>query len=176
MRKAWIGLWLIVVFLSPCGDLFAEQALSLGYGFAAYNLDRHMGKIEGGDYYDFFRLAYLYEKPVHKNRLAFVAEPFASYVNRPTDGAEWGLSLNLRYYPFRDDKDGFYMTAGPGMAYTTIGFHEQGTHLLFIVQGGVGYRYKNFFIEDTCRHYSNGGTAHPNWSVNTNIVSIGFYF
>ncbi len=62
------------------------------------------------------------------------------------------------------------------MAYTSIGFKEQGTHLLFILQGGVGYRYKSFFVEDRVRHYSNGGTARPNWSVNSNILSIGTNF
>ena len=68
------------------------------------------------------------------------------------------------------------MTAGPGMAYTTVGFQEQGTHLLFILQGGVGYRYKNFFVEDMIRHYTNAGIATPDSSVNSNILSVGTFW
>jgi hypothetical protein len=59
------------------------------------------------------------------------------------------------------------------MAYTTIGFKEQGTRLLFILEGGVGYKFKNFYVEDRLCHYSNAGTARPNWSVNANILSLG---
>ncbi len=178
MRKiGYISLFLAVCMLAPLASACAENALSIGYGFAAFNTERHIGKIEGGDYYDFFQMAYLYERPFSYRKLALVAEPFAAYVQRPNSGADIGFSLGLRYYPFRADKEGgFFVSAGPGIAYTTIGFKEQGTHLLFILQGGIGYRYKNLFLENRVRHFSNGGTAKPNWSVNANVLIFGVYF
>ena len=68
------------------------------------------------------------------------------------------------------------MTAGVGVAYTTIAFEEQGTHFLFILQAGLGLRYENFFIENRLRHYSNGGTESPNRSVHASIMTFGYYF
>jgi hypothetical protein len=175
-RKVGIYLGLIILFLSSTAVLRAEQALSLGYGIAAFNTEKHVGRLGGGNYYDFIRGAYLYEKPLLEKKLSLAIEPFGSYVNRPTAGAEGGLGVGLMYYPFRKGNDGFFISGGPGIAYTSVQFQEQGTHLLFIVQGGFGYRYKDFFIENRIRHYSNGGTVRPNWSVNSNILSIGFYY
>jgi hypothetical protein len=162
-----------VLLVGPVSGWSADHGFSLGYGIAAFNKERSFGKLEGNRSYSFIQATYIYEKPFSAKELAFLFEPFAAYVAKPTDGLDVGLDLGLKYYPFRTDHGGFYMTAGPGMAYTTVGFKEQGTHLLFILQGGVGYRYKSFFIEDRVRHYSNGGTASPNWSVNSNILSLG---
>jgi hypothetical protein len=167
---------LTIIFLTSATALHAEQAFSLGYGIAAFNTDKHVGRLDGSNYYDFIRGAYLCERPLLEKRLSLAIEPFGSYVNRPTSGAEGGLGVGLMYYPFRKGYDGFFIFGGPGLAYTSIQFQEQGTHLLFIVQGGFGYRYKDFFIENRIRHYSNGSTARPNWSVNSNILSIGFYY
>lgn len=167
---------LFTICVAPFSALCAEHAVSIGYGLAAFNDERSLGKIEGGRYYDFVQAVYIYERPLSLRGLAFVLEPFAAYVNRPNSGVDAGLDMGLKYYPFRTDKGGFYITAGPGIAYTTTGFKEQGTHLLFILQGGIGYRYHKFFIENRFRHYSNGGTAKPNWSVNADIISIGMYF
>jgi hypothetical protein len=154
----------------------ADRGVSLGFGFAAFNPGRSVGNIEGGRPYNFVQVVYVYEKPLSIRELAFIAEPFASYVNKPASGFDLGFDLGLKYYPFSVDRQGFYLTAGPGASYTTIGLKEQGTHMLFLLQGGVGYRYKNFFIEDRFRHYSNGGTANPNWSVHTNTFSVGTLF
>jgi len=151
----------------------ADSGFSIGYGIAAFNREKPFGDVEGDRPYDFIQATYIYEKPFSPKELALLIEPFASYVVKPADGVDLGLDLGLKYYPFNIDRRGFYLTAGPGMAYTSIGFKEQGTHLLFILQGGVGYRYKSLFIEDRFRHYSNGGTASPNWSVNSNILSVG---
>jgi hypothetical protein len=175
-RKLGIYMGLTILFLTSATVLHAEQALSLGYGMALYNTEKHLGRLEGGNYYDFIRGAYLYERPLLEKRLSLAIEPFGSYVNRPASGAEGGLGVGLMYYPFRRGDDGFFISGGPGLAYTSIHFQEQGTHLLFIVQGGFGYRYKNFFVENRIRHYSNASTARPNWSVNSNILSIGFYY
>ena len=155
----------------------ADTGLSIGYGFAAFNLQKHTGKIEGGKYYDFFQLTYLYERPCRDYRqLALFFEPFAAYINRPNDGVDVGLYAGLKWYPTDHANKGFFVTAGTGMVYTTTGFKEQGTHLNFTLEAGIGYRFKRFFIEDRVRHYSNGRTAWPNRSVQANILSVGYYF
>ncbi len=159
--------------LAPALSFAGDHGFSLGFGFGAFNKGKTTGKVEGDRPYNFIQAMYVYEKPLSPKELAVLGEPFGAYVNRPEPGFDLGLDFGLRYYPFTTDRSGLYLTAGPGMAYTTIGFKEQGTHLLFILEGGLGYRYKNFFIEDTIRHYSNAGTASPNWSVNANIFSIG---
>jgi hypothetical protein len=82
----------------------------------------------------------------------------------------------LRYYLSVSAKSSFFFDLGTGDAYTSIHFKEQGTHWLFILQGGLGLKWRNFFIEDRFRHYSNAGTAHPNGQVNANIISIGIFF
>lgn len=176
-RKQAILISLITLLLYPAAALPGEQALSPGYGFAAYNLDKQIGKIEGGKYLDLIRGAYLYERPVHREKVSFLVESYAAHFNRPAESiAESGLGASLRYYPVRTDEGGFFLFGGPGIAYTTIGFKEEGSQLLFIMQGGIGYRYKSFFIEDRIRHYPTGGAANPNRPVSSNILSIGFYY
>jgi hypothetical protein len=165
-----------VLFLAPSMAFCGDHGPSLGYGFGFFNKGKPTGKVEGDRPYNFIQAVYVYEQPLSIKELAFLAEPFSAYVNQPDTGFDLGLTLGLKYYPLLRETGGLYLTAGPGMAYTTIGFKEQGTHLLFILQGGVGYKYKNFFVEDRFRHYSNGGTARPNWSVNANIFSIGGNF
>jgi len=150
-----------------------ENGFSLGYGFAAFNQGRSGGKIEGGKDYNFVQATYLFEKPFSWKELALLVEPFSSYVANPTSGVDLGVGVGLKYYPARTDKGGIYFMGGTGMAYSTIGFQEQGTHLFFIGQGGIGFRYGNFFIEDRFRHYSNGGTARPNWSVRSKVSADG---
>ncbi|MGD0231408.1 MAG: acyloxyacyl hydrolase [Syntrophorhabdales bacterium] len=177
MKGFFVACLLLIVLLGvPVDGSCGENGFSLGYGFAAYNEGRSGGKIEGGKPYNFVQAVYVYEKPFSSKELALLVEPFTAYVNQPNTGVDLGVGLGLKYYPLRTEKGGFYLTAGTGMAYTSIGFQEQGTHLLFILQGGIGYRYGNLFVEDRFRHYSNGGTASPNWSINANIISIGTHF
>ena len=152
----------------------SENNLSVGYGFALWSQEHGVGKIAEGQY-DFIQASYFYERPLSP-RWLIQAGPFLAYVNRPTDGVDVGVNLGIKVYPFSPDRSGFFFTAGTGGAYSTIDFREQATHAFFILQGSVGYRYKQFFIEDRYRHYSNGGTASPNRSVNANIISIGMYF
>ncbi len=176
--KATVCLCAIVVsllFISG-GTVRGENAFSLGYGFAAWNQGKSTGNIEGGKRYNFEQAKYLYERPILWTGLALMVEPFASYVSNPNAGTDFGVGVGFKYYPFQTHKDGFYLMGGSGMAYSTIGFQEQGTHLFFIGQGGIGYRSGRFFIENRFRHFSNGGTARPNWSVNTNIIAVGMYF
>ena len=176
MKAAFLGCVLAAALLMFAGEgLCGEDGLSLGFGFAAFNKGKATGKVEGDKSYDFVQAKYLYERPFQWKGLALLVEPFASYVGNPATGTDVGVGIGLKYYPLTAG-EGLYIMGGSGMAYSTIGFHEQGTHLFFIVQGGVGYRFGRFFIEDRFRHYSNGGTAAPNWSVNANIISVGTYF
>jgi hypothetical protein len=164
----------ILLAMLPCSAWSAEHALSVGYGFAYLSNGHPPGEVEQGNY-DFFQGAYLYEHPLSA-RWAVLVEPFVAYVNRPVDGVDVGCNLGLKVYPFTQDRSGLFFTMGTGAAYTSVNFSEQGTHLLFILQGSLGYRYKNYFIEDRWRHYSNGNTASPNRSINANIVVVGMYF
>lgn len=152
----------------------AERAVTVGYGFGALN-DEQIQRTEGGRCYDFFQVSYLYEKPWHHPKVAVILEPFTAYVNHPESGVDIGFNGGIKWYPF-DSGTGLYLSPQVGMAYTTIKFKEQGTHLLFILQAALGFRYKNLFIEDRFRHYSNGSTASPNRSVHANIVVAGMYF
>ncbi|MGD9576956.1 MAG: acyloxyacyl hydrolase [Syntrophorhabdus sp.] len=68
------------------------------------------------------------------------------------------------------------MNLGGGSAYTSINFKEQGTHFLFILHAGLGYKWNDFFGENRFKHYSNGSTATPNRSINANIIMVGMYF
>ncbi|MBP1730954.1 MAG: hypothetical protein H6Q55_1383 [Deltaproteobacteria bacterium] len=174
MRLRWlpVACALMVVLSFPAWS--AEHALSVGYGFALWSSDSGIGKIEEGDY-TFMQAAYTYEHPLSARWLVLV-EPFIAYVNRPVNGVDVGFNLGLKVYPFTEDRSGFFFGMGTGAAYTSVDFVEQGTHLLFILQGSFGYRYKNYFIENRWRHYSNGNTAHPNRSINANIIVLGMYF
>ncbi len=167
---------LMALFLAPMLAFAGDHGLSLGFGFGAFNRGKTTGKVEGNRPYNFIQAMYVYEKPFSLRELSLLVEPFGAYVNKPATGFDLGFDLGLRYNLLTTDNSGLYLTAGPGLAYTTIGFKEQGTHFLFILEGGLGYKYRDFFIEDRFRHYSNGGTARPNWSVNANILSIGALF
>lgn len=175
MKRLLMGLILVVCAAAPAYAV--EQAMSVGYGFGALNPGLHLGRIEGGRNYDFFQITYLVERPCTDHLpLAVFIEPFVSYVNRPNAGVDFGFFTGLKYCLQGADKKGFYFTGGTGMVYTTIGFKEQGTHLDFTLEAGVGYRYGRFFIEDRLRHYSNGAMASPNRSVDANVLSVGLYF
>jgi hypothetical protein len=166
---------MIVAALTLPHSLWAsENALSIGYGFALYSQGHRIGRIAEGTY-NFVQASYSYERPLSQKWL-MEAGPFLSYVMNPADGVDVGVNLGVKVYPFSRDHSGFFLTVGTGGAYSSIAFREQGTHSLFILQGSIGYRYKNFFIEDRFRHYSNGGTAWPNQSINANIINVGMYF
>ncbi len=152
----------------------AENNLSVGYGFALWSQQHSLGRIEEGNY-NFFQAAYSYEMPLSQKWLVQVG-PYLSYVMNPTDGIDVGVNLGLKVYPFTTDRSGFFFTAGTGGAYSTIKYAEQAAHEFFILQGSIGYRYKNYFIEDRYRHYSNAGLSSPNRSINANIISVGMYF
>ncbi len=153
-----------------------QQGLSIGYGFGLlnYSLDYGHLKDTGGNY-DFAQFTYIYEKNL-TGTINLLLEPFVAVINRPQSGLDTGLGLSGKYYFGKKNHEGLFITMGSGAAYTSVGFEEQGTHLLFILQGGIGYQWKHFYVENRFRHYSNGGTASPNRSVNANIVNVGWFF
>lgn len=160
------GILFIFCILLPQNCYAQNNSFYLGYGFGITKL----GKIEGDRSYNFFQAAYSHEFPIIKD-FFLVGEPFLAFLNEPEKGMDIGLGLFFRYYL----KDLFFSLGGGG-AYTSVHFQEQTHHYLFILQGGIGYKWKNFFIEDRFRHYSNAGLASPNHSVNANILSIGILF
>jgi hypothetical protein len=177
-KSVWCLLLSSLLLISLCPltkGYAAEQGLSVGYGFAALNERTGTGIVEGGKYYDFFQFAYLYEMPFWST-VSAVIEPFAASINRPESGFDGGFDVLGRWYPCNVGASRLFVDLGAGIAYTTIKFEEQGTHLMGVLAGGIGLRYKQFFVEDRLRHYSNGGTASPNRSVDANIVSVGMYF
>lgn len=179
MKTATRGmlLSLVMCIFFPLAVSGADHGISVGYGIAAFNLHKHTGRIEGSRIYDFFQFTYLYERPCRDySQIALFAEPFVAYVNRPSEGIDFGFYAGLKWYPIDHQNKGLFFTAGTGMAYTTTGFKEQGTHLMFTLEAGVGYRFERFFVEDRVRHYSNGKTASPNRSVNANVITVGIYF
>jgi hypothetical protein len=179
-RMIQVTLVVLCLFLTCCifsGKAICwDKAASVGYGFAAYNQERHLGKVEGGSYYDFLLFTLIFERSLSSSSLNLLVEPFIAYVNRPNSGADVGFDVGLKYYFSGSEREGFYITIGAGAAYTTISFKEQGTHVQGVLTGGVGFRHKNLFVENRFRHYSNGHTAYPNWSINTNILTVGTYF
>jgi hypothetical protein len=168
----FIGLF---VLFSPCAVLADQQEISVGYGLATFNKGAGLGHLHEDDYYDFAQVAYGYEKTL-SGKFNVLIEPFVAIVNRPTSGLDGGLTVNARYYFGERNHRGFFATVGAGGAYTSVAFEEQGTHGLFILQGGIGYKWERLFLEGRFKHYSNGGLASPNQSVNASIVSIGFAF
>ena len=142
--KVFAVLCTFVAGLSVLADrgICGENAFSVGYGFAAFNLQRQTGKLEGGKRYDFEWYRTHTKDPFYGKGWSCWSW-YAAYVQDPTNGTDFGVGIGFKYYPFNKDKnDGFFMTAGTGMAYSTIGFEEQGTHLFFIGQGGLNLPFR----------------------------------
>jgi hypothetical protein len=166
---------MVICFSFLFAHASAEQSISVGYGFGLFNQHGTSNQLDGGDTYDFIQAMYSYERPVTQ-RFSVLVEPFVAFVNRPTDGFEGGVYASGRYYIINSSPTRLYVSLGGGLAYTSVAFKEQGTHLLFALQGSIGVVYKGFFLENRFRHYSNGNTSSPNRSVHANIVSVGMYF
>ena len=181
-RLRWTVLILLCFLAAPAADLSAEQNISVGYGFGVANARLREGSLEDGRYYDFWQIAYSYEKAFWKDEkrwwkdIALYVTPFVAYVTSPNDGFEGGAIIGTKWYFLNRGQTRVYFDVGAGGAYSSIDFDMQKSHLVFILTGALGLTYKSFFIEDRFRHYSNGGTGSPNRSVNANIVSIGMYF
>ncbi len=164
------AVFLLFLVLLP-GISYAQQnGVSLGYGFGIFNTHGGLGEIENHRDYRFLQAAYFHEFSITR-RFFFVTEPYLAFTSRPETGTDAGLGLMFRY-----KLGNFFLSWGGGGAYTSIRFEEQGTHYLFILQAGLGYNWRNFFIENRFRHYSNGGLASPNHSINANLISVGVRF
>jgi len=160
----------------PFPAIADQQAISIGYGLAAYNNhSSDLGHVRNGDYYDFALITYSYEKLL-SGTFNLVVEPYVGIVNRPASGLDIGVTIGGRYYFGQMNYRGLFATISAGGVYTTVDFEEQGTHGLFVLQGGIGYKWEKLFVESKFRHYSNGGLASPNRSINAGIVGLGFTF
>lgn len=153
IRPSWIAFFVLLacplflcsvfIYASPA---VAEKAVSVGYGFGAWDGSR-IGHVEENRPYNYERLSYLYERPLTPS---IVLEPFLAVVNRPATGTDAGFTINAKaYLPRLSPDNRFYFIGGAGAAYTTVKFTVQGTHCLFVLQGGIGFRRGRFLIERT---------------------------
>jgi hypothetical protein len=169
-------LFVVVSFpFFPLAALADQQTISVGYGTGTLNNSAQVGHLWGNDYYDFALITYGYEKTL-SGKFNLVVEPFLGVVNRPASGVDLGFTVGGRYYFGERNHRGLFATVSGGGVYTTVKFEEQGTHDMFVLQGGLGYKWEKLFVEGKFRHYSNGGLSHPNRSVNATIVSVGYAF
>lgn len=148
-----------------------SMSISAGYGFGFLNAQAKPYRLtytEG--LYDFFHLAVARETQIWK-QICSSLEPFILYQKRPKEGIDVGLTLAGKYYIQH-----FFISVGVGLAYTTYGFKEQGTHLPFVLHVGIGYKFGKFFLENRIKHYSNAGLARPNVSINANLAVLGIHF
>ncbi len=166
---------LLLASLFPGAAMADQQSVSIGYGLGILNNDAQIGHLWYNGYYDFAQVNYGYEKQL-SGKINLLLEPFAAFINRPTAGLDVGFGLSAKYYFGSQNHRGFFVTAGTGAVYTTLNFEEQGTHGLFILQGGIGYQWKELFVESRLRHYSNAGLASPNKSVNASTFNVGYAF
>ncbi|HVN95541.1 MAG TPA: acyloxyacyl hydrolase [Syntrophorhabdaceae bacterium] len=174
MRKQIFVCACLMVFLSAPLNILAQQdGLSIGYGFGTFNNDMRGVQIRDGNY-DYGQMTFFHERRLFK-RVNWTIEPFVSYINRPTEGVDGGVSIFAKAYVDEKKKHGLFATAGGGSLYTSMGYSGQGTHLWFILQGGLGYRWDKYFVEGRFKHYSNGDTATPNRSLNSSILFVGMY-
>lgn len=169
------GMFLLFMLMFVFNCPADQQTISVGYGLGMLNNDNRVGHLWCNDYYDFGVLTYAYEKSI-TSKFNITAEPFLGYVNRPQEGIDVGLTLNAKYYFTSSTNKGLFGSIGGGGVYTTIGFKDQGTHGLFILQGSAGYAWEHLFVEAEFRHYSNSAMAHPNRSVNATLLSVGYAF
>ncbi|MCX8023213.1 MAG: acyloxyacyl hydrolase [Syntrophorhabdaceae bacterium] len=150
-----------------------ENSLSAGYGFGIFNYGL-TNKIKGG-HYEFYQVTLRHERPLYRGFYLLI-DPYVSYIRNPVEGLDIAFGLSGRYYFNQEKKNSFFLDLGVGALYSTLQYKEQSNHEFFLIQGGIGYRWDRFFIENRLRHYSNGYTATKNWAIHSNIISVGFYF
>jgi len=158
---------------SAVGYKFSENSISFGYGFGMFNYGI-TNKIMDG-HYEFYQIAYKHERPFYKG-FYLVIDPYLSYIRNPHEGFDISLGFSSRYYLNSEKKNSFFVDLGVGGVYSTLQYGEQSNHAFFLIQGGIGYRWDRFFIENILRHYSNGYTASKNRAIHSNIISIGLFF
>ncbi len=174
MKLFGVSICALSLLFLPAVASGQQNAFSFGYGFGFLNPNQHAGKIEGDRPYNFFQLAYAREIHLVK-KFFLVLEPFIAYDQQPA-GLDFGFTVLFRYRVPFPRENSLFLDVGGGGAYTTVDFREQGTHAVFNLQAGIGWKWKRFFIEDRFRHYSNGGLVSPNHSVHANIIAMGIHF
>jgi len=174
MRWGILAFFFLLVSFLPASA--QNNGISIGYGFSFLTRNEDKGEVQQDRNYNFEHLTYFHQWPLFRNGYV-VLEPFLAYVNRPESGREFGASLLFRYDLKTSDQTSLFFHLGGGGAHSTVDFEEQqGNHNFFILAGGIGFKWGNYFIENRFRHYSNGGLSIPNGSVNANIIMIGLYF
>ena len=126
--------------------------MTVGYGFGALNINKHVMRIEGGRDYDFFQTSYLYERPCHRPNVAVILEPFAAYINRPNTGVDVGFNAGIKWYPYCASRKGLSSALQTGICLIPHG--QEGR--LFYPQATLLPPTKTVF-EDRFKHYSTGG-------------------
>ena len=168
----------LLISVSVTVPAFGEMSgVAAGYGLGNMNPHEHFGKIRRNRGYEFFYLSYFHGFQLIPD-LYLVLEPFTAVSYRSRVGVDLGLGLLLRYnlWNSQSAKNSFFVNLGTGGVLTTVSFTDQPNHALFILQGGVGFKWDKYFIELRHRHYSNAGTARPNKGVETEVLTVGFHF
>ena len=151
MRTVMIGVVLLVSLLwfGLANAISGESAFTLGYGFGIGN-GSDIGRIENGLHYDFAQPSYVYER-AFTERLNLGLEPFVNIDNRPDWGAGYRSGLCER------------QVSRAGCAYALYSARRDRVPP------------RPDFCREQFLHYSNGGLALPNRSVNANILRIWYY-
>jgi hypothetical protein len=174
MKKAML-LMVLFLLLAPIAAWAQNNGLSIGFGFSFLTPQEDIGKVKEDRSYNFEHLAYFHQFSIFRNGY-IILEPFVALVNKPETGLEFGATLSFRYHIPTSERTSLFFNVGGGGAHSTIDFLEQGTRNFFILAGGIGFKWGDFFIENRFRHYSYAHLATPNVSVNADIIMIGFNF
>lgn len=172
------SIFFITLFIALSVSAYGQtDGLAVGYGVGNLNPHDGFGKIPNNLGHEFFYLSYFHGFRLSQNG-QFVLEPFVAYTYRTLSGFDLGLNLLYQYnfWNWNSLKNTLFFKIGTGGVYTTVDFTDQGSDFLFILQAGIGLKVDKYFIEFRHRHYSNGGTARPNIGVETEFISVGFYF
>ena len=115
----------------------------------------------------------------HRWITSFFLKPKINPVLDPETGAEFGVSLGIKYrYPFNEKLSGYVL--GPvGPHYITVETEDQADGFIFFNTIGTGL---SFFLTETSavnleyrfRHISNASTHVPNGSIDSHIGAIGY--
>jgi hypothetical protein len=177
-RILGVAILFLIIFISLSGYAFSQtNGLAIGYGLGNLNPHEDFGKIPHDLSHEFLYLSYFHGFRLSQNG-QFVLEPFISYVYRTLSGFELGVNLLYQYHfwKWNASQNSLFFNIGTGGVYTSVDYTDQGSDLLFILQAGLGLKMGKYFIESRHRHYSNGGTARPNVGIETEFLSVGFYY
>jgi hypothetical protein len=178
---------LLLVLCAPTGvksaDLSSlpptEAGLTVGLG----NSDIKEGKYE--PYLLVFHLGadlkqYLSCLNGHKGKLSIFIEPQLNPVLNLSE-YEFGVGIGLKYmYPL-NDKLSLYIMLSVGPHYISVETEDQARGFVFADTVGAGLYYffdrnAGFNIGYRFRHLSNGGLEYPNFGINSNFGTIGYFY